>query len=133
MNEHDDVEKLLAGLGPPAPPAELRERTLRRAREVLLAPTDVWTRIWGSRALRLGWAASIALLLVGHAAVGPRRTRAASKPDATSPAIDRELTSIARLPRLDERYLPALGGVPERHPVNPRPKPGAGLRKGVTS
>jgi hypothetical protein len=97
---------------PPAVPARLREDALEAARAALaVAPRpDIWARLHASRAARLAWAASIAILAAAHVLL-PRS--GAPDPAAASPTFartDPELASIARLPRIDEHALPALEG-----------------------
>ena len=66
------VDPLSDGLAPPAPPFELRHRALREAREAMTerGGDDVWSRLWGSRPIRLAWASSVAVLLFGHIVIG---------------------------------------------------------------
>jgi len=104
-------DQVFRGVTPPSAPDGLREKALAAARTALTAPSrpDAWARLASSRAARLAWAASVALLAAANvlvprsAAPGPAVAAASGKPDA-------ELTAIARLPRIDEHSLPALEG-----------------------
>ena len=121
----------LAGLAPPAAPPELREKVLAAARTALLEPPrrpDAWARLWESRAARLAWAASVLLLLGGHALVPrPHAGRPAAPPPAALAArgADAEIAAIGRLPRLDldARPLRAEAGPPAPHRVPPAHAP----------
>ena len=121
-----DPSNPLAGLAPPAAPPELREKVLAAARAALLEPPrrpDVWARLWESRAARLAWAASVLLLLGGHALV-PRPH--AGRPAALAArGADAEIAAIGRLPRLDldARPLRAEAGPPAPHRVPPAHTP----------
>ena len=68
------VEQLLEGVHLPSPPATLRAKVLAAARASFSeGPSgDRWSRIWEHRGLRLGWAAAVAMLLIGHFLVTPR-------------------------------------------------------------
>lgn len=104
-------DPILQRFAPPAVPDGLRERTLAAARTALTASSrpDVWARLASSRAARLAWAASVALLAAANVLVprnappDPAVAAAPGKPDA-------ELAAIARLPRIDEHSLPSLEG-----------------------
>lgn len=121
-----DPSNPLAGLAPPAAPPELREKVLAAARAALLEPPrrpDAWARLWESRAARLAWAASVLLLLGGHALV-PRPH--AGRPAALAArGADAEIAAIGRLPRLDldARPLRAEAGPPATHRVPPAHAP----------
>ena len=98
----------LGGLAPPGAPPELRARVLAASRVALRAEPsrpDRWSLLWASRPLRLAWAASVLLLLAGHAVlVRPSHPRieAAALPLSRSVSdADTELAAIGRLPRLD--------------------------------
>jgi len=121
-----DPSNPLAGLAPPAAPPELREKVLAAARAALLEPPrrpDAWARLWESRAARLAWAASVLLLLGGHALV-PRPH--AGRPAALAArGADAEIAAIGRLPRLDldARPLRAEARPPAPHRVPPAHAP----------
>lgn len=124
----------LAGLSPPAPPPELRARVLDAARAALLEPpppADPWSRVWESRSLRVAWAASVLLLLAGHALVP--RVRPAAPPAVlarSGQAAEAEVAAIGRLPRLDVDARPLRAGadLPARHPAPPARAPGKETR-----
>lgn len=67
------VDRLLEGLEPPPPPADLRARTLRAAGERMTEapPPDLWWKIWNNRGLRLAWVAAVVLLVAGHILLSP--------------------------------------------------------------
>lgn len=122
----------LAGLAPPEAPPELRARVLAASRAALLAepePRDRWKTVWDSRPLRLAWAASLLLLVAGHAVlVRPSRprTEAAALPLSRSVGeADAELAAIGHLPPLDPdaRPLSAGSGEPSTRsrPSSPEP------------
>lgn len=122
----------ISGLEPPGPPAELRGKVLALAREALAeeAVRDVWTRIWGSRSLRLAWVAAASLLLLGNVAVSARRPPGGAAVSRTGAEAEREaareLAALVALPPIDEAVQPLAGRVaaggssPERKPVTPR-------------
>lgn len=95
---------LSPSLRPPAPPAELRSRTLEAARAAVnTSGPDVWTRIWESAAARLAWAVSVAALVMGHLALGGGAAGAQVSPALPLNAVTAsggELTELAELPRL---------------------------------
>jgi hypothetical protein len=110
-----------AGLAPPPAPSDLRERVLAASRAALIAGPprpDRWRLVWESRPLRLAWAASLLLLLAGHAVLvdpaRPRATAAALPLSRSVTGADAELAAIGRLPRLDPdaRSLGAVAGEP---------------------
>jgi hypothetical protein len=104
-------DPILRGFALPAVPDGLREKSLAAARTALTASPrpDVWARLASSRAARLAWAASVALLAAANVLVprsappDPAGAAAPGKPDA-------ELAAFARLPRIDEHSLPTLEG-----------------------
>jgi hypothetical protein len=105
-------DPILRGFTPPAVPGGLREEALAAARHAFAAAParpDVWTRLVASRAARLAWAASVALLAAANVLV-PRSTRPAPAAAAAPGKPDAELAAIAHLPRIDEHALPALEG-----------------------
>lgn len=130
MGPQNEPPDPLAGLTPSAAPPELKTRVLAATRSAFLEPpppVDLFSRVWENRPLRLAWAASVLLLLGGHALV-PRSTAA---PPVTPPptavarsvrSAEAELAAIGRLPRLDldARPLraeapPSLSDVPPAH------------------
>jgi len=126
-----DTPDPLAGLTPSAAPPELKAGVLAATRAALLEPplpVDLFSRVWENRSLRLAWAASVLLLLGGHALV----SRSPAAPPVTPPpaavarsvrSAEAELAAIGRLPRLDldarpqrvEALPPALPDVPPAH------------------
>ena len=103
------------GLEPPLPPPELRDRALAAAAAAFEAPPaiDAWTRALRSPALRLAWAASVALLAAAHALIPARRPSGAD-PDP------REIRQLAHLPRIDARSLPDEAPAARPAPVEKR-------------
>jgi hypothetical protein len=98
------IDSLLGDLDTPEPPSELRNMVLQATAETLnRAPaTDIWTRIWESRPLRLAWVATVSVLIAGHLAVTvvqPQPEQAALTA-SNSTEIDQELNEIVQLPRL---------------------------------
>lgn len=128
----------LAGLSPPSAPPELKARVLAATRSALREPpppVDLLNRIWESRPLRLAWAASVLLLLAGHALV----PRSPAAPPVTPPpaavarsagGAEAELAAIGRLPRLDldARPLRAEVAPPALPHVLPAHAPGKETR-----
>jgi hypothetical protein len=132
MNDgQEDGEAPFSGLLPPAPPAALRERVLQKARVALAREgvSDVWTRIWESRPLRVAWVAATLLLVVAHLVITvrpPAPARRASEP-AAAPAWDPagELAAVAGLSPLNEELLPRLDASAIAPAVGPGPAPSA--------
>lgn len=126
MNDEERVERLLAGLVPPGPPAELEARVLQAAREAVARAQsrDDWTRVWESRPWRLAWAAATGVLLVAHAALflsAPRvRPVAVAAPPAW--AEEPEIATLARLPRLDVDARTLGGPAPQTAPDRSEPR-----------
>lgn len=104
-------DPFLRGFTPPAVPGGLREKALAAARTALTASPrpDVWARLASSRAARLAWAASIAILAAAHALL-PRRGQPEAPPAVAVARPDAELAAIVRLPRIDEKTLPSPEG-----------------------
>jgi hypothetical protein len=122
----------LADLAPPGAPPELKARVLAVSRAALLAgpePRDRWRALWDSTPLRLAWAASLFLLLAGHAVlVRPNRLRteaAISPPSASVSEADAEVAAIGHLPSLDPdaRPLNAGSGEPSTGSLPSLPEP----------
>jgi hypothetical protein len=119
-----------SGLEPPAPPPALRERVLLRAHSVLArdAATDVWTRLWESRPLRLAWSAATLLLVAAHVALTvrpPARGGRVTAPVAASADPTAELAAVAGLAPLNEALLPRLDASPETPSARPKASPSA--------
>lgn len=113
----------LTGFVPPGAPPELKARVLTASRAAFLAGPgrpDRWSLLWESRPLRLAWAATLLLLLAGHAVlVGPDRPRAESAAvplSLSASGADDELVAIGRLPRLDPDAQPL--GASDLEPSN---------------
>ncbi len=105
-------DPVLRDFAPPAAPGGLREEALAAARAALAASprSDAWARLAASRAARLAWAASVAALAAANVLL-PRSTPSPAPSATATPARpEPELAAIARLPRIDERALPALEG-----------------------
>ena len=92
------------GVEPPSPPPDLRSRVLEAASQAFDAPraADPWARALRSPALRLAWAASIAVLAAAHALLPQPGTR-------TEDPQPPEIRQLARLPRIDSQALPVEG------------------------
>ena len=106
-DEHRSHESLFEGLRPPAPPPELREHVLSRAREALARPLppDRWTLIWGSPGLRLAWSFAVVVLVLFNLLI-PQRRQAGAGPSALPLSVSvreggDELAAVATLPRID--------------------------------
>jgi hypothetical protein len=116
MKHDHDVDRLLGPLQAPDPPSELRARSVEAASKVLAetVKTDVWTRLWRNRPLRLVWATSVLALLAGHLLVtlDHRTVKAAAQtpPTQAAPTQDPDLRAIAALPRIDLDAAPIEGG-----------------------
>ncbi len=63
-----DDRSLFGKLQPPNAPEALRQRVLATARDAAATREErgVWDVLWESRAVRLGWMASVAALLGAH-------------------------------------------------------------------
>lgn len=95
----------------PETPEGLRERVLAAARRAEpLPPASAWTRVARSPVARLAWAAGVALLALGHLAVGtaelPELRTGASAGDGLE--IAPELADEIALPPMDP--LPTFAG-----------------------
>jgi hypothetical protein len=80
----------------------LRARTLESAGEALGRGPEIWTRIWESPLVRLGWAAAALILVVGHAGLSlrgpaPEPSRASSGARA---GAEGDLAEIVQLPHV---------------------------------
>jgi hypothetical protein len=106
MNDRHENDALFLGLGPPAPPPELRSEVLGEAIQLLgrEARPALWERLWANRGLRLAWATAVVALVVGHLLVTPRAgeigTPEAAGAQVAAIGMDHELAEIASLPRV---------------------------------
>ena len=90
MTDYDD--RLFPGFETPELPADLPPIVLARAHAALRTPAlrpELWSRIRGSRGLRLLWAASVAALCVANLALGGWMT--------TNPETEPPLSTVAGL------------------------------------
>ena len=114
-NERDPVaEQLFGGLEPPEPPRRLRGAVLAGARKRLQTGThaDVWSRIWNHPGFRLGWAAAVILLVLGHVLVVPIKgaIRSASIRELVAEQrADFEVLELVRPVRISEDVQPVVG------------------------
>ena len=113
-NRDPIVERLMDGLEPPQPPPELRSKTLAAARERLAgeAVPNPWSRIWNHRGLRLAWAATVVVLLVGHtlATLSPTGPITAVDPAlAAEHRVDDYVVGMLRPIRISENVQPLVG------------------------
>jgi len=90
MTGNDD--RIFRGLETPELPTDLPPIVLARAHAALCTPAlrpELWSRIRGSRGLRLLWAASVAALCVANLALGGWMT--------TNPETEPPLSTVAGL------------------------------------
>jgi len=126
MTTRDPARRLLDRVEPPAPPPDLEARSLAAARTAMArtpARTDLWSRVWESRAARLGWAAAVAGLVLGHVILSLPDRPAVHRPAAPlmlpGPAPDPELAEATTLPPLRSDRLPQLDTTFTRRPAPP--------------
>lgn len=107
------VDRLIEGLEPPRAPTGLRTRVLAAARDHMETTSrDPWSRIWRHRGIRLAWAATVVLLLAGHAIVAPRKGAVSSRVNpalAAEARVDEQLVDILRPVRISENVRPIVG------------------------
>jgi hypothetical protein len=108
------VERLMEGLAPPQPPPDLRSKVLAAARARMAAEPipDIWSRVWNHRGLRLAWAATVVLLLAGHAMVVPGAGNTFRPIDPALTAEDRVddyLVEMLRPTRISDNVQPIVG------------------------
>jgi hypothetical protein len=102
MTDHDPLSEWTRPRTPPALRSPVLEAARRALAERAIEP-GVWEQLWGSRALRLGWAASCVALVAGHAALSLWPSPAPAVPPRAILTID------DRSPELREAtYLPAV-------------------------
>ena len=99
----------------PAPPADLRARSLTAARLAMARSdgrVDLWTRLSESLAARLAWAAAVAGLVLAHVILSfptqPAPPLRESPLLLAGAAPDPELAATVTLPRLRSIRLPQL-------------------------
>jgi hypothetical protein len=84
---------------PPAPPPELRLRTLQAAKKAVRGDRrhDIWSLAWSSSIIRLGWACSVAALIFGHIVIGSKVQSTSGStlgPVLTTMVSDTELAEV---------------------------------------
>jgi hypothetical protein len=107
------VDRLIEGLEPPRAPTGLRTRVLAAARgHMETTSPDRWSRIWSHRGIRLAWAATVVLLLAGHAIVAPPKGAVFTRVNPTLVAetgVDEQLADILRPVRISANVQPIVG------------------------
>lgn len=107
------VDRLIEGLEPPRAPTGLRTRVLAAARDHMeTSSRDPWSRIWRHRGIRLVWAATVVLLLAGHAIVAPRKAAVSSRVNpalAAETRVDEQFADILRPVRISANVQPIVG------------------------
>jgi len=110
------VDRLIEGLEPPRVPADLRTRTLAAARDQMETTfSDRWSRIWSHRGIRLAWAATVVLLLAGHAIVAPPKGAVFTRVNPALVAetrVDEQFADILRPVRISANVRPIVGLIP---------------------
>ena len=107
------VDRLIEGLEPPRVPTDLRTRVLTAARDHTgKTSSDRWSRIWSHRGIRLAWAATVVLLLAGHAIVAPRKGAVFTRVNpalAAETRVDEQFADILRPVRISANVQPIVG------------------------
>jgi len=107
------VDRLIEGLEPPRAPTGLRTRVLAAARDHMETKSpDRWSRIWSHRGIRLAWAATVVLLLAGHAIVAPRKGAVFTRVNPVLVAetrVDEQFADILRPVRISANVQPIVG------------------------
>lgn len=107
------VDGLMKGLEPANPPVTLRSKVLAAAHDHLESNSpDPWSRIWRHRGIRLAWAATVVLLLAGHAVVGPLKGAAFTRVNPALVAetrVDEQFADILRPVRISANVQPIVG------------------------
>jgi len=107
------VDRLIEGLEPPRVPTGLRARVLAAARDHMETKSpDQWSRIWRHRGIRLAWAATVVLLLAGHAIIAPRKGAVSSRVNpalAAETRVDEQFADILRPVRISANVQPIVG------------------------
>ena len=107
------VDRLIEGLEPPRAPTGLRTRVLAAARDHMETKSrDPWSRIWRHRGIRLAWAATVVLLLAGHAIIAPRKGAVFTRVNPALVAetrVDEQFADILRPVRISANVQPIVG------------------------
>ena len=107
------VDRLIEGLEPPRAPTGLRTRVLEAARDHMETKSpDPWSRIWRHRGIRLAWAATVVLLLAGHAIVAPQKSAVFTRVNpavAAETRVDEQFVDILRPVRISANVQPIVG------------------------
>ena len=107
------VDRLIEGLEPPRAPTDLRTRVLTAARDHTgKTSSDRWSRIWNHRGIRLAWAATVVLLLAGHAIVAPRKGAVFTRVNpvlVAETSVDEQFADILRPVRISANVQPIVG------------------------
>ncbi len=117
MSNRDQlIDSLFRDLETPSLPSELRNRTLEPALEALRQDqvTDIWSRIWSSRPIRLAWTASLSALVLGHLGLSlvrptPHRWSEPATFTAGAADLEGELVELLTFPRLRTDVQPLSG------------------------
>jgi len=107
------VDRLIEGLEPPRAPTGLRTRVLAAARDHMeTTSSNRWSRIWSHRGIRLAWAATVVLLLAGHAIVVPRKGAVFTRVNpalVAETSVDEQFADILRPVRISANVQPIVG------------------------
>ncbi len=107
------VDGLMKGLEPARPPVALRSRVLAAARDHMETKSpDRWSRIWRHRGIRLAWAATVVLLLAGHAIIAPLKGAVFTRVNPALVAetrVDEQFADILRPVRISANVQPIVG------------------------
>jgi hypothetical protein len=107
------VGRLIEGLEPPRTPTGLRTRVLEAARDHMETRSpDPWSRIWNHRGIRLAWAATVVLLLAGHAIVAPPKGAVFTRVNpalVAETSVDEQFADILRPVRISANVQPIVG------------------------
>jgi len=108
------VDRIMKDLEAPQPPTELRSKVLATAHSRMAAESesDVWSRIWNHRGVRLAWAAAAALLLAGHVFLVPGDGAVPSRVDprlAAENRVDEQFVDLLRPIEISANVQPIFG------------------------
>lgn len=116
MTETRDFEdkRLFDGLQPIQLPSDLRLRVVpaARARMTDEVVPDLWSRIWNHRGIRLAWASTATLLLVGNILLAQREGPIGDREDLLVIAENRpdeQLSNMLRPVRIATDVQPIVG------------------------